>query len=246
MEILKYYHRYIKSHLYYLISKKNLIVLIILNLIFFSYSFYISNIFKSWIELDSYREYYFSNFNSNFFLSSKIIYISIILFLNISYFGKEYKEYSAYFIRNKRTKIDFYITKYIAFILVMVFEEFIFFLIYIFYCAILPYGMIKEIYVITFFNIFYLGLFYFLLSSIFIIIFKTYLSSLFSLIFFFMSLALGEYSTTKNTFYNIVLLILPYPSGETSIYFYGSAHIVLYLLILSILNFFAIAIFDNV
>ena len=236
MDVLKYYLKYIKTHLYYLISKKNLIVLLVLNIFFIGYTFYLSNVIKNKIELDAYRNTYYDSFNTNYFLFLKIIYISLILFLNISYFAKDYKEYSQYFIRNKRTKIDFYITKYFSFIIVMFIEILLFLTVYIIFNIMLPYGKIEGIYLLSFISIFSLGIFYFLLSSVLMLIFKTYLSSIFTLVFFWISFALSEYNQEFNFFIRLVLLIIPFPSGTYSVYSYGELHIFLYMIILAIFN----------
>ncbi len=246
MDILNYYLNYIKTHLYYLISKKNLIVFTIFNIFFIGYTFYLSNISKSKIELDAYRDSYYQSFNTNFFLFFKIIYISLILFLNISYFNKEYKEYSQYFIRNKRTKIDFYITKYFSFILVMFLELVLFLTVYIIFNILLPYGKIEGIYLVPFINIFLLGIFYFLLSSLLMLLFKTYLSSIFSLLFFWISFALSEYNQDLNSFIRVLLLIVPFPSGTYSVFSYGSIHIVLYITILTFINILVLIKTDGV
>ena len=131
MDVLRSSQKYIKTHLYYLLTKKNVIFLILLNILCLSYCLYISGVFDGIHSLDANRSFYLSSFNNNYFFFIKIVFISFVIFINISYFGREYAKYSELFIRNKNTKIQFYITKYIS-IFIFIFVE-LFFLFFIYF-----------------------------------------------------------------------------------------------------------------
>ncbi len=240
MDILHSSLKYIKTHLYYLLTKKNVIFLIILNILCLSYCIYISSIFDGIHELDANRSFYLTNFNNNYFFFIKIVYICFIIFINISYFGREYSKYSELFIKNMKTKIVFYITKYISIFLFIFLELFILFFIYFSIISLLPYGKFYISTIGSFIRLYLLGSFYLLLSSILLLIFKTYLASIISLVFYWFSFVYSSYNDVLTESTKILLLFSPFGEGVEISFIYGTLHILLYNLILILLNVFII------
>ena len=187
MELLKPFQKYIKTHLYYLLSKKNVIFISILNILCLFYFLYISGIFDGIGSIDAKRDEYFNRFNNDYFFFLKIVYISFIIFISIGYFGREYAKYKELFIRDKKTKAFFYITKYISIILFNLFELLFLIFNYLFILALMPYGRFFISTFRAFSRLFLLGIFYLFFSSFFLLIFNTYLASIISMICYWFS-----------------------------------------------------------
>lgn len=203
-----HYLKLIKAHLYYLLNKKNIIILIILNLISFIYVFVSSGLFNGYDMLDANRKYYYDIYNENTFIYFKIFYILFICFVSIAFFSGAYSKYSALIIKDKKSRLDFYVTKYVTLAVVNLCELIYLYLIYSLVLLLTPY--FKDVlYYFNFFVLLYLvGLYYMFLCTSLLILSKTYLSGLVVIVLFWISVGISE-SFEVNTLTTICLSVLP-------------------------------------
>lgn len=184
---MKNYIKLIKANIFYLLSKRNIILLFILNISSILVFVYNTQIYKGFSYLDANRFDSLFYFEANVFQFIKFIYVIFVVFINMSYFTGEYSNYSAYFIKNRRTKIDFYITKYLSVILLDSLE-----LIYLYFNqefikVLMPFYSFPFVNLNKYISLYVLGLFIFFLSSLILIISKSIFSSIFTIILFWFS-----------------------------------------------------------
>lgn len=241
MKCVKYLNLF-KVHLYYLITKKNFIVILILNIVSVVYILYASCIFDGFQAIDSDREYYKQLYTENTFFYIKVYYVCFISFINISFFSGFYSKYSQYIIRSNKSKIVFLISKYISIIVFDTIELLFLFIVFRLVYSLMPYSQISFEFFRYFFNLYIAGIFYTLLSSLLLILLKTYLAGFVSIILYWLSFA-SSGSSTVTSFQKIVLCILPNSISDTSYchFIYGICHVLLLILILIILNTIATA-----
>ena len=239
-----YYLKLIKTHIFYLISKKNIIMISLMNIFSILLTIWISSILDGYYTLDASRRTYFDDFQDSYFLFLKIFYVSFILYINISYFSVEYSSYSCFIIRDRKSKYSFYITKYLSIILFDLIEFIFLSLVYLIVLYLMPYGRYYFEYLFSFIRIFLLGMYYLFLSSLLLLIFKSYFASLFCFLLFFSSIMVSSNNLSK--FSLVYLAIFPCPIGRDAIFTYGSPVIAFLIIILALLNFLFISKSDSI
>ncbi len=236
MDYLKYYLKYVKTHLFYLLSLRNVVVIILINITCLIYAIISSSILNSFHLLDASRNEYFTYYTTNYFFFLKIIYIAFIIFINISFFNKDYASYSELFIKNSKTKEDFYITKYISififyFIELLILEAFFYMML-----IIVPYGKMYISFIKPFIRLYLYGVYYSLLSSLFLTLFNTYLSSIFVFILYFISFIINSDYQDNKVLLKIFNYVFPFGIDNTLVPFYGSISLILGIFLLTLLN----------
>jgi len=236
MESLIYYSKLIKTHLYYIFNKKNLTVITLVNILLFILLLIDSNIFKRMSNLDANRREYFYNFVTNYFIILRILLISFIIFLTIGYFLKEYNSYQELLIKSIKTKISFYITKYLSIILLYFLEVFMAFIEFEFVLLIVPYGRMHALFIKSFFNLFLTGVFYIFLSSILILLLSTYFGALISIIIYMISFIYTNFYEIKDSIKSFIIMAIPNGGNEYLLLDYSLVFLLIYILILAIIN----------
>ncbi|MCR5740853.1 MAG: hypothetical protein K6G38_00105 [Gammaproteobacteria bacterium] len=222
----------IKTHLFYLLSKRNIITLIILNIIILSLLLVESQIFKGYSYVDEYRKMCLEIYLNSSFPFIKIVYIFFILFVNLTFFFGNYSKYSQYFITSKKTKVSFYVTKYISVIIFVTVELIIIYSIFEIIKLLMPYGDYPSEELNLFFYIYLMGLYYLFLSSILLMLSQSNFALLIPIIIFWVSDVMSV-DADKNIFTKLFLISCVSVSYESGIY-YGVLHAIL-LIILNIL-----------
>ena len=245
MANFSYFQKLFKTHLYYLCTKKNIILIIIFNILIFLFSIYSSSIFDGYYQIDSLRKSYFESFNESYFFFIKIFYICFIIFINISFFSGEHSKYSEFFIRNRKTKIIFYTSKYLSLIFFIFLELIYLLFIYELIIIILPLGSNYFLYLDSFINLYFIGIFYCFLSSLILNIFKSYLSSFIALIIYWFGVIATD--NMSNSLFNIIVkYAIPSLDNKSLIFLPGYPILFIYITILVILNALVLLLRDGV
>ena len=245
MDVLRSSKKYILTHLFYLLSKKNVVFLVVFNLVCSIYLVYISSIFEGIHTIDANRSIYYEHFNNDFFQFTKIVFICFIIFMSISFFGREYNLYSNLLIKDKRTKAIFYITKYISFLLISLLELLFISISYYSLLAILPYGKFYISSIGTFLRLLFLGSFYLFFTSFLLSLFNTHLAGIISLISYWFSFIYSSFYGSLSKGEKILLLIFPFGEGKSITFLYGTLHVIIYTIILILLNVLLIIVRDE-
>ncbi len=192
---LSLFLNFIRSNLYYLLTKKNLILLFIINVLSLFVIILNSSVLKGVSYLDSFRFLSDEYFETNVFQFIKFLYAIFVVFINMSYFTGDYSNYSLYFIRDYKSKILFYLSKYFAVIIFDLIEFLILFYMREFIKGLTPYYSVPFKHLTKYISLYLLGLYVLMLSSLFMIITGSHLSGLFSLAIYW----LGDFITLDNT-----------------------------------------------
>ena len=236
---MKFLHL-IKSHFYYLSTKRNLIIVVLLNLASLFYFLINSSAFNDQAAIDAERGRYLELYETNSLPFIRIFFVFFVSFINLSFFTGNYSRYAQYYIRSFKTKINFYLTKYLSVIFFDTFEYLILYGIYETIKIILPFGVYPFSDLMVCFKIYLVGIYYLLFSSIFLVITKTYLAALVPIILFWIaeSSAQGEQSIVFIKVINIISVTI----NSNGDFYYGFPHtffiifIVLWLNILIVLR----------
>ena len=234
---------FIKTNLYYLLTKRNVFLLIIVNLLSLFIIIINSSILKGMPYIDAFRNESNLYYETNVFQFIKFLYGIFVVFINISYFNNEYSSYASYLIKDYKTKIMFYLSKYIA-VMLFDFLEFL----ALFYVKELvkiftpfyrnPFSHFKE-----YISLFCLGLYAFIISSLLMITTKSHLSGIFALIVYWVSdLVVIDNSTTIGKIVSFLIISI----DENGSYYYGSLHILFLFLALFLINISVLLYKDNI
>ena len=231
---MKRFNAFIKTHLYYLLSKRNIIVISVINLIYLILLLIESQIFKGYSYLDTYRSESLEIYTESVYPFIKIIYLFFILFVNLSYFTGNESKYSQYLIKDKKTKSIFYISKYISIIIFISIEYLFLYLSYEMVKMIMPYSKYPFSDLNKYFSVYLMGIYYLLFSSVILIISKSNFSLVIPIIIFFISDIMID-EIEKEGILKFILFFTVSTTIENGIYF-GYIHSILLILFLSIIN----------
>lgn len=225
---------FIKTHLYYLLSKRNIIVISVINLIYVIFLLIESQAFKGHNYIDTYREECLEIYIESVYPFIKIIFLFFILFVNLSYFTGNESRYSQYLIKDKESKILFYISKYISIIIFVSIEFLFLYLSYEIVKMIMPYSKYPFRDLSRYFGVYLMGLYYLLLSSIILIITRSNFALVIPIITFFVSdILVDELERDEITKYIFIFTVSS--NIENGLYF-GYIHALLLIILLGIVN----------
>lgn len=231
---LKKFHKLIESQLFYLLTKRNLIVLVIFNVTLTLFFLIESQIFKGSAYVDSYRTECLTLFTEGSFTFVKIFYLLFVLFINLSYFQGSYSNYSQYYITDTKSKISFYITKYLSLIIFDFIEFSIIYLINTFIYVSMPYGMYPFQNLDIYFSLFLSGIYYMLLSSIILMISSSNLSLLIPVSLFWGGEIIRDSVSISLFFKKMVLFLTVTPTYDMGLPF-GNLHAILMIVLTSLI-----------
>ena len=231
--------KHIKTHLYYLLSRRNIILLSVINVFVLVLLLITSQIFKGITYIDEYRRDTLEQFRQSSFILIKICLLFIFLFVNMSYFSGNSSKYSQYFIKDKKSKIKFYLTKYISIILFDTIEYFILYFSYEFVRLILPNTIYPFQDFKLYFYVYLMGLYYLFLSSFLLIITESNFSLIIPLIMFWGTDILLS-SSDKGTIFNKIILAINVSVSYEGELVFGVFHAILMIIIMIEANFIAI------
>ncbi len=231
---LKKFSAFIKTHLYYLLSKRNIIVISVINLIYLILLLIESQIFKGYIFIDTYREESLEVYTESIYPFIKVIFLFFILFVNLSYFTGNESRYSQYLIKDKSTKRIFYISKYISIIIFITIEYLFLYLSYEIIKMIMPYTKYPFSDLNKYISVYLMGIYYLLLSSIILIITRSNFALVLPIITFFVSdILIKDLEMDEIT--KVLMMFTLSCSLEKGLYF-GYFHAILLIILLSIIN----------
>ena len=165
----------------------------------------------------------------------KVLFIFIILFVNLSYFSNEYSKYAAFFIKNNKSRFEFYITKYIAVIFFDSFEYLLIIMEYEGIKEIMPYGIHPFSNLILYLKLYLVGLFYFGVSSFILSLFKSSFSLIIPLIYYWGSdIIISGMDLTKTG--KILLLSFMVSVNTDGVIYYGLIHLIFLIIIIYLAN----------
>ncbi len=228
------FNAFIKTHLYYLLSKRNIIVISVINLIYIILLLVESQAFKGHNYIDTYRDECLETYMESIYPFINIIFLFFILFVNLSYFTGNESKYSQYLIKDKESKIIFYISKYISIIMFVTIEFLFLYLSYEIVKMIMPYSRYPFRDLSRYFSVYLMGLYYLLLSSIILIITRSNFALVLPIITFFVSdILVNDLEMDEIT--KVLMMFTLSCSLEKGLYF-GYFHAILLIILLSIIN----------
>ena len=225
----------IKTHLFYLLSKRNIILLVILNSLVIFLLIISSQLFKGISYIDEYRRETLEQYRQSSFILIKVCILFVFFFVNMSYFSGLSSKYSQYFIKDKKTKITFYLSKYLS---IFIFDSFEYIFLYFNYELIkilLPYNAYPLQDFKLYFSLYLMGVYYIFLSSLLLIITDSYFSLVVPIIMFWSSDILID-SITNSTILNKAILALTVSVSYENVLPFGILHAFLMILIMIELN----------
>lgn len=237
--------KHIKTHLFYLLSRRNIILLSVINLLVIIILLISSQIFKGFAYIDEYRRDTLEEFRQSSFIIIKICILFIFLFVNMSYFSGNSSKYSQYFIKDKNSKRLFYLTKYISIVLFNTLEYFILYFSYEFVRLILPNTIYPFEDFKLYFYVYLMGLYYLFLSSLLLIISESNFSLIIPIIMFWGTDILLS-SSNKGSFFNKIILAINVSVSYEGELVFGVFHAILMILIMIEANVIAIKLKDQV
>ena len=229
----------IKTHLYYLLSRRNIILLSVINVFVLVLLLISSQVFKGITYIDEYRRDTLEQFRQSSFILIKICLLFIFLFVNMSYFSGNSSKYSQYFIKDKKSKIQFYLTKYISIILFDTIEYLILYFSYEFVRLILPNTIYPFQDFRLYFYVYLMGLYYLFLSSLLLIVTESNFSLIIPLIMFWGTDILLS-SSDKGTLLNKIILAINVSVSYEGELVFGALHALLMIIVMIEANYIAI------
>ena len=231
--------KHIKTHLFYLLSRRNIILLSVINFLVLILLLITSQIFKGLSYVDEYRRDTLEQFRQSSFILIKICLLFIFLFVNMSYFSGNSSKYSQYFIKDKKSKNLFFLTKYISIVLFNTIEYLILYFSYEFVRLLLPNTIYPFQDFKLYFYVYLMGLYYLFLSSFLLIITESNFSLIIPLIMFWGTDILLS-SSDKGTIFNKIILAINVSVSYEGELVFGVFHAILMIIIMIEANFIAI------
>ena len=219
----------IKTHLFYLLTKRNLYTILILNVVIIVLLLIESGIFKGYSYVDEYRNECLEIYSSSTFPFIKIIYIFLILFVNLTFFLGNYSKYGEFFIRDRKSKATFYLTKYLSVILFITIEFIFIYMVYEVIKMIMPYGDYPFRDLGTYYSLYLMGLYYLFLSSSLLMLSKSNFSLVIPIIIYWVGDVMVS-TSTMDIITKIFLAMTINISAEDGLYFgYIHAYLLIFL-----------------
>ena len=235
--------KHIKTHLYYLLSKRNIILLSVINVAVIILLLISSTLFKGFTYSDEFRRETIETYRQSSFILIKICLLFMFLFVNMSYFSGNSSKYSQYFIKDKRTKLLFYLTKYITIVIFDTIEYLILYFSYEFIKLLLP-GTIYPLQDFRlYFNVYLMSIYYVFLSSALLILSDSIFSMVIPIIMFWGTDILIQ-SDEKGTLINKIILALNVSATYEGELVFGIFHALLMIIIMIEINVIVIKIKD--
>lgn len=240
-----FFLKLIKVHISYLFNKKNIILTLIINFISIVYLFISSSVLNGYYVLDSNRSYYLSIYTGNFILFLRIFYIIYIFYASLTYFIKSYSNYSQFIIKDKKSLILFYITKYFSLLIVISIQYVLFILYYVLILILMPYS--RYIFSITpvILKIYLISIIYLLISCYLLNKFNSNFASFLGFMLYFISFIMSYQTSDINVISKIFLVIFPNIVGDDYLLLYGYYHIIVLTILLIFINYLSIKKLDS-